>query len=223
MKSLRKLLEVPIAPLRTNPIVFLDITIERESVGRITIELFQDAVPKTSENFRSLCTGERGIIKYPWKKTNRCPLHFKGTPIHRVIPNFVIQGGDILRGNGRGNESVFGYRFMDESFQGKAGDNLPGTLAMAHHGPNQNGSQFFINLGHNKHLNGRYVVFGQVLEGGDVCEKLNDIGSQCGTLRKRAWIAECGQSGAASNEQFDKQDWYMMPPQNYLDNINPRV
>lgn len=121
------------------------------------IELFRDVVPKTTENFRSLCTGERGV--------SSCALYYKGIPFHRIIPNFVLQGGDILTKDGRGNVSVFGFPFPDESFDSKAGIHLPGTVAMAHSGPNQNGSQFFFNLVRNRHLDRKFVVVGQVVDG----------------------------------------------------------
>jgi len=223
--SLKKIVEVPLPPVRSNPVVFMDITIDQEPKGRIVFELFRDVVPKTAENFRALCTGERGVSKYVWKHgAGTCPLHYKGIPFHRIIPNFIIQGGDVLRKNGRGNESTFGYRFLDESFEGKAREHLPGTLAMASHSPNQNGSQFFINLARNSHLDGRYVVFGQILEGGEVCDYLNKVGSQSGALLKRAWVADCGQSSGDGymKEDFNKNDWYLEPPKEVLHNVGSR-
>eukprot|EP00760_Papus_ankaliazontas_P027379 PhM_4_TR3304/c0_g1_i1/m.71787/K01802/E5.2.1.8; peptidylprolyl isomerase len=228
-RTAARLLECPIAPLRTNPIVYFDITIEKDPVGRVSFELFRDAVPKTVENFRSLCTGERGRLQGAWKSgSGNVPLHYKGIPFHRIVSDFVIQGGDIVRGTGRASESIFGYRFMNESVVGKAREHLPGTLAMATSGPNQNGSQFFINIKRNEHLDGKMVVFGQVLEGGDVLVELSKVGSQCGVPRKRCWISDCGQSGVKDAREeygvdFVEDQWYMHPPREILETTAPRV
>ena len=224
-RRLTELVEVPVEPVRTNPVMYFDVTIDKENCGRIVMELFRDAVPQTVENFRSLCTGERGLLKYVWRMgTGTCPLHYKGIQFHRIIPNFVVQGGDILRQNGRGNESIFGYKFPNESFEGKAGKNLAGTLAMAHSGPNQHGSQFFFNLKTNTYLNGRYVVFGQVLKGIEVLHELNQLGTLCGVPRQRAWISECGQAGPVEvpSQDFDRQNWHSSPPPHYTSNVGPR-
>merc|ERR1711971_1435579 len=110
--------------------------------------------------------------------TSAKKLHFKDTAIHRIIPTFICQGGDITRGDGRGGESIFGARFEDESFKGKAARHFgPGTLSMANAGPNTNGSQFFITLGHTPHLDGRHVVFGQVIYGWDTVELMARMGT----------------------------------------------
>jgi peptidylprolyl isomerase len=195
---------MPHTPLETNPVVFLDVTADNASLGRVTIELFADAVPRTAENFRSLCTGERGSSRWVNRGGGaKCPLYYKGVPFHRLIPGFVAQGGDVLHFDGRGNESVFGYPFPDESFDGKAGAHLEGTVAMATSGPNQNGSQFFFNLKRSSHLDGKFVVVGQVLDGWDVVQQLSRCGSRCGTPIKKAWIAECGQSGGLGVEDLD--------------------
>lgn len=210
----------PYEPVSTNPIVFMDITVEGDHAGRITMELFHDVVPQTAENFRSLCTSERGF--------GRAPLTYKGVPFHRVIPGFVLQGGDILSKDGRGNESIFGYRFPDESFQGKAGKHLPGTIAMASSGPNENGSQFFFNLKRSAHLDGKLVVFGQVLQGWDVVREVSKAcGSRCGTPVSRAWISECGQSGGLHYEdqlhvQALGEAPHEMPAVDVLNSIRPR-
>nr|7AOI_BQ Chain BQ, Peptidyl-prolyl cis-trans isomerase [Trypanosoma brucei] len=178
---------VPYERDEVNPVVFMDVTVEGDALGRVSVELFHDIVPKTTENFRSLCTGERGY--------SQCPLFYKGIPFHRVIPGFIVQGGDILLKDGRGNVSVFGFPFPDESFEGKAGKHLRGTVAMAHSAPNQNGSQFFFNLARNDHLDGKFVVCGQVIDGWEVVDRVAVLsGSSCGTPVSRAWITECGQS-----------------------------
>ncbi|ESL08627.1 cyclophilin [Trypanosoma rangeli SC58] len=215
---LRNFLSYPLNEV--NPLVFLEITVEGDALGQITIELFHDTVPKTTENFRSLCTGERGH--------SQCPLYYKGVPFHRIIPGFIVQGGDILKKDGRGNVSVFGFPFTDESFKGKAGKHLPGTVAMAHSGPNQNGSQFFFNLRRNEHLDGKYVVCGQVLEGWDVVERVAALcGSRCGVPVSRAWITDCGQSSGAKLEETEKalageRALHSMPGKEVLDLISPR-
>lgn len=182
--SPQKALEfMPYEPVTTNPVVFMDISIEGSIAGRVQIELFSDVVPKSAENFRSFCTGERAHHYY------------KGVPFHRIVSNTFVQGGDALCKDGRGNGSIFGYPFLDESFEGKAGKHLPGTVALSHTAPNQNGSQFFFNLAESSHLNGKFVVVGQVLDGWEVIRRVSKCGSRCGTPVTRAWIANCGQSG----------------------------
>jgi peptidylprolyl isomerase len=221
--SLLSLYKFPYAPLVTNPVVFLDITIEGSHAGRVSVELFFDTVPKTCENFRSLCTGERSPV--PSK-----PLYYKGTPFHRIIPGFVVQGGDFKLHDGRANESVFGYPFPDESFEGKAGKHTEGTVAMANSGPNLNGSQFFFNLTRSPHLDRKFVVFGQVIDGWDVvCEISRTCGSRCGTPVSRAWISECGQSGGLYHEELRELEnatpgrtFHDMPGKEVLNALRPR-
>jgi peptidylprolyl isomerase len=172
----------------TNPKVYFDIAIGGAPQGRIVMELFADAVPKTAENFRALCTGEKGVG--PSGK----PLHFKGSGFHRVIPNFMCQGGDFTRGNGTGGESIYGAKFADEHFNGKAGTHWgPGTLSMANAGPNTNGSQFFICTAQTPHLNGKHVVFGQIIQGYDIVKKMEGVGSGSGKTSAPVVIADCGQ------------------------------
>ncbi|WP_335582512.1 peptidylprolyl isomerase [Candidatus Thiodictyon syntrophicum] len=169
----------------TNPKVALDVTIGGEPAGTITIELFADVVPKTAENFRALCTGEKGVGK------SGKPLSYAGSTFHRVIPGFMIQGGDFTLGNGRGGESIYGEKFADENFKLK--HTGPGTLSMANAGPNTNGSQFFITVVATPHLDGKHVVFGKVVDGMDVVKKLEAQGSQTGATKSEVKLAACKQ------------------------------
>ncbi|XP_058228468.1 peptidyl-prolyl cis-trans isomerase CYP40-like [Rhododendron vialii] len=142
-----------------NPRCFLDISIGGEVEGRIVVELYKDVVPKTAENFRALCTDEKGI-----GPNTAVPLHFKGSCFHCIRKGFMIQGGDISARNGTGGESIYGLKFEDENFELKHG--RKGMLSMANDGsPNTNGSQFFITTTRTSHLDGRHVVFGKVIKG----------------------------------------------------------
>ena len=171
-----------------NPKVFFDISIGGEAAGRVVFELFQDAAPQTAENFRALCTGEKGT------GTSGKPLHYKGSAFHRIIPQFMCQGGDFTNGNGTGGESIYGAKFKDETFAGKAGVHAgPGILSMANAGPNTNGSQFFICTVETPWLNGRHVVFGQVIEGYEVVQKMEAVGSRSGATSARVVIEDSGQ------------------------------
>ena len=168
-----------------NPKVALDVTIGGEPAGTITIELFADSVPKTAENFRALCTGEKGTGK------SGKPLSYAGSPFHRIIPGFMIQGGDFTRGNGTGGESIYGEKFADENFTHK--HTGAGILSMANAGPNTNGSQFFITVAETPWLDGKHVVFGKVVEGMDVVKKMEDQGSRSGQTRTDVTLAGCKQ------------------------------
>merc|ERR1712137_923156 len=164
-----------------NPIVFFDITIGGAPAGRIEMTLRADVVPKTAENFRALCTGEKGF-------------GFKGSNFHRVITNFMCQGGDFTNGNGTGGESIYGAKFEDESFAGKAGKHTGfGCLSMANAGPNTNGSQFFICTANTEWLDGKHVVFGKLVNGNEVLKAVEAVGSGSGQTSKPVVIADCGQ------------------------------
>ena len=153
----------------THSTVFFDINIGGASAGRITFQLF-DNTPLTSENFRALCTGEKGIGK------SGKPLHYKNCPFHRIISGFMAQGGDFTAKNGTGGESIYGTKFADENFINKH-KNDTAYLSMANAGKNTNGSQFFITFDAFPHLDGKHVVFGKVIDGGAVVDKMKDIGS----------------------------------------------
>ena len=169
----------------TNPRVFFDITIDNIPAGRIIMELYADVTPKTAENFRALCTGEKGTGR------RGKPLHFKGSSFHRIIPDFMCQGGDFTSGNGTGGESIYGERFADENFTLK--HTRPGLLSMANAGPNTNGSQFFLTTVKTEWLDGKHVVFGQVAEGIEVVRKIEQVGTPSGHPSKAVVIADCGE------------------------------
>jgi len=179
--------ETPVMPgtSANNPRVFFDLTIGGAYAGRVVMLLYADTAPKTAENFRALCTGEKGVA------TTGQPLHYKGSSFHRVIKGFMLQGGDFTNGNGTGGESIYGEKFADENFKVKHTE--PGLLSMANAGPNTNGSQFFITTVATPHLDGKHCVFGKVIEGYDICQTVENGETAAGDKPVQdVVIAECG-------------------------------
>jgi peptidylprolyl isomerase len=170
-----------------NPVVFFEMKVGDEIAGRIEMELFKTYYPKTIENFRCLCTGEKGVGKSGKK------LHYEGSTFHRVIPNFMCQGGDFTAGNGTGGESIYGDKFDDEFEHGIVGHSEPYLLSMANCGYNTNGSQFFLTTKATPHLDGKHVVFGKVTSGQEVVKAIEAVGSGAGRTKKPVVIHACGE------------------------------
>ncbi|XP_075224928.1 peptidylprolyl isomerase cyclophilin-33 isoform X1 [Lycorma delicatula] len=163
---------------KKNPQVYFDITVGKQNVGRIIMMLRPDIVPKTAENFRCLCTHEKGF-------------GYQGSTFHRIIPDFMCQGGDFTNNNGTGGRSIYGKKFEDENFILK--HTGPGILSMANSGPNTNGSQFFICTARTDWLDGKHVVFGHVLSGLDVLKKMEKCGTKAGLPMEKVIISSCGE------------------------------
>ncbi|CAO2815162.1 unnamed protein product [Amaranthus hypochondriacus] len=166
---------------------YLDITIGDELEGRIVVELYNDVVPKTAENFRALCTGEKGVGTH-----TGVPLHYKGCSFHRIVKSFMIQGGDISAGDGTGGESIYGLKFEDENFELK--HERKGMLSMANSGPDTNGSQFFITTTRTSHLDGKHVVFGRVIKGMGVVRTIEHVNTEDNERPTQdVIISDCGE------------------------------
>merc|ERR1712159_128444 len=182
--DLKKMDPTSCEPNPNNAFVFMDIGMGNKK-GRIVFELFSEITPKCAENFRQLCTGESQ------SRQTRKALAYKGSYFHRIIPGFMCQGGDFTRGDGTGGESIYGAKFRDENFKVK--HVCPGLLSMANSGPNTNGSQFFITTAQTPWLDGKHTVFGRVVQGMDVVQKMESMGTKSGKPRCKVKIVDCGQ------------------------------
>ncbi|KAF9810230.1 hypothetical protein IEO21_07072 [Rhodonia placenta] len=191
------------------PLVFFDITIGGKPAGRVVMQLYNDVVPKTVENFRALCTGEKG------EGQSGKPLQYKGSAFHRVIKGFMVQGGDFTQGNGTGGESIYGEKFEDENFEVKHTKRF--LLSMANAGPGTNGSQFFITCSATPHLDGKHVVFGEVIRGKSVVRAIESTPTSSGDVPTAPCvITDCGQlspddpclsESAAANDSDPYEDY----------------
>jgi len=182
--------------IRGNPRVFFDMEVGDEPAGRIVMQLRKDVVPKTAENFRQLCTGEHA------EKVGEPTHQFTGCPFHRVIPDFMCQGGDFTNKDGTGGVSIYGAKFEDENFQLK--HTGPGVLSMANAGPGTNGSQFFLCTTKTAWLDGKHVVFGKVVKGMAVVKAVETVGSQDGKTSKTVVISAAGELAPDDPAFLDK-------------------
>ncbi|BES90588.1 Cyclophilin type peptidyl-prolyl cis-trans isomerase/CLD [Nesidiocoris tenuis] len=187
-----------------NPLVYLDVQIGDEDVGRVVIELFHKIVPQTAENFRQLCTGEKGI------GVNGKRLHYKGSFFHRAVPEFMIQGGDIINFDGSGGESIYGPTFDDENFELK--HETPGTVSMVNYGrPNTNNSQFFISTSPCPHLDDTNVVFGKVIFGLGAVREVSTSPCTEGKPTVQCMIKDCGEVRHGEKWETFDQDGDVFP------------
>eukprot|EP00929_Paragymnodinium_shiwhaense_P077797 TRINITY_DN40144_c0_g1_i1.p2 TRINITY_DN40144_c0_g1~~TRINITY_DN40144_c0_g1_i1.p2 ORF type:complete len:245 (+),score=69.84 TRINITY_DN40144_c0_g1_i1:99-833(+) len=169
-----------------NPRVFLDVAVGRRAVGRLRFELFNDVLPITSENFRCLCTGETGLGY--WLR----PRWYKHTKMHRIIPGLMVQGGDFNYGNGYMGESIYAQSFRDEKFAYK--HSKRGVLSMANNGQRHtNNSQFFVTFAPAPWLDGQHVVFGHMIDGFEVLDKIEAEGCEGGQPKRKVWVHNCGE------------------------------
>jgi peptidylprolyl isomerase len=191
VNEMKKKTPVPIETVQglpQNQKVFLSIAIDDHLLGDIEFELFSTICPKTVENFRCLCTGEKGI-----PSSISVPLHYKGSNFHRIIPNFMCQGGDITHHNGTGGESIYGSSFDDEFDNGYIPHSVPYLLSMANAGPNTNSSQFFITLAKTAWLDENHVVFGRATKGIEIIQQMAATGTTSGKPRVKVAIVNCGE------------------------------
>ncbi|PAV15098.1 cyclophilin [Pyrrhoderma noxium] len=187
----RRCFSATAAAAKAKPKVFFDVANDERVLGRIVFKLYDDVVPRTAQNFRELATGQHGF-------------GYAGSTFHRIIPNFMIQGGDFTRHNGTGGKSIYGERFNDENFKIK--HTRSGLLSMANAGPNTNGSQFFITTVPTPWLDRRHVVFGEVVQGYDFVKHVESLGSDNGTPKRKVFISASGvieEEGAAETENKD--------------------
>ncbi|RKP15158.1 peptidyl-prolyl cis-trans isomerase D [Piptocephalis cylindrospora] len=203
----------------SNPRCYFDLEHDGCPEGRIVFELFANIVPKTAENFRALCTGEKG------KTSSGKDLTYKGSSFHRIIKGFMLQGGDFTAGNGTGGESIYGEKFDDEDLESLKHDE-PFLLSMANAGPNTNGSQFFITTVPTPHLDGKHVVFGKVLKGKDIIRAAESTETSSDDRPKAPWIiAHCGELAEGEDDGVPSIDAYGDPypgyPDDYSEDLEP--
>lgn len=177
-------MSLPEKPNPNNPVVFFDVAVGSTEIGRIKFELFADVVPKTAENFRQFCTGEY--------RKDGVPVGFRRCAFHRVIKDFMVQGGDFVNGDGTGLTSIFGGPFADENFKLK--HSVPGILSMANSGKDTNGCQFFITCSACEFLDGKHVVFGRIIDGLLVLRKIENIPTGPNNKPKiPVTVSQCGE------------------------------